>query len=130
MTIQNPKAFCAGLWDWGFLDAHLPGRIKVGDADGLLEIAGNFLLIETKAPGVPIPTGQEIMFKRWARRQGMTVLVLWGNTNDPRHGRLYLSNDRTRDFPDLTEARVQKIVRDWVAWAKARPYQPQPSTPR
>lgn len=121
MTIHDPRAFVAGLWDWGFLSPHLPGKIRVGDADGLLEIAGNVLLIEAKGPNAPIPEGQRIMYRRLSRRPGFCVLVVWGEAQQPIRVRLYLSGDRHRDYPG-GGATLEKIIRAWVRHALANPH--------
>jgi len=39
-----------------------PGKISMTDMDGLVEIGGQFLMLEWKSPGVQVPMGQRILF--------------------------------------------------------------------
>jgi hypothetical protein len=90
MTINNPVAFCAGLWDWGILNGCFGDTmIKPTDVDGEVERHGLFLRFETKAPGANIPVGQDIMFRRLAKTGIFTVFVIWGNTNSPEEIQIY-----------------------------------------
>lgn len=84
MTIQNPQKFCAGLWDWALLDGCFgESKISPTDIDGFVERNGHVLILETKAPEASIPRGQEIMFVNLTKYNAATVLVIWGNTNNP-----------------------------------------------
>lgn len=51
----------------GLLDSSLPGSVGFTDVDGMVELNGSFLMLEFKGPGVPLPTGQQIMFRRLTR---------------------------------------------------------------
>ncbi len=83
VTINDPKKFVAGLWDWGCLDSCFPGRMKVTDIDGFLERNSKFLVLETKGKGVPVPKGQEIMFKNMQKTGLFTVVIVWGEPGSP-----------------------------------------------
>jgi hypothetical protein len=48
----------------GLFDECFPGKIGMGDVDGIVEINGNFLILEWKAFTSEIPRGQELMFER------------------------------------------------------------------
>lgn len=80
MTIQNPQAFCEGLWDWAILDGCFgASKIKPTDIDGLVERNGYFLFIESKNTGAAVPEGQKILHKRLANTGVFTVIILWGD---------------------------------------------------
>ncbi len=84
MTINNPDKYLAGIWDWAILDGCFgETHIKPTDIDGMVERNGNFLFLETKAPGVPLPRGQEISFRRLAAQPDTVVMVVWGEQNQP-----------------------------------------------
>jgi len=84
VTIRNPKAFLDSIWDWAPLKGCLPRGIEPTDIDGWIEVGGYFLVLEGKAPGVPIPTGQAAAFARMVRwnkivPQLFTIIVIWGD---------------------------------------------------
>lgn len=113
MTIKNPEKFVAGLWDWGCLDNCFPGKIKVTDIDGLVERKGHFLVLETKSPGVPIPLGQQIMFKNLQRSGLFTIVVVWGNTNQPQEMQVYYSNGKVSEKKPANMATFKQVVSWW-----------------
>lgn len=113
MTIQNPEKFVAGLWDWGMLDPCFPGKIKVTDIDGLVERKGHFLVLETKSPGVTIPLGQEIMFKRLQQSRMFTVVVVWGKTNQPQEMQIFYPNGLTSEKKPADMEMFKKVVSWW-----------------
>lgn len=85
MTINDPVKYCAGLWDWSILDGCFGDtKIKPTDVDGFVERNGKFLWLETKSPGVEIPTGQQITFDALMKTGIFTVFVIWGDTNSPK----------------------------------------------
>ena len=67
-----------GQPDLTVLDECFPGRIAMTDVDGLVEINGQFLLIEWKRRG-DVPAGQRIMFERMTRHPEFTILVIVGD---------------------------------------------------
>lgn len=60
-----------------------PRRIGMSDVDGIVEIGGRFLLLEWKAPGGHVTTGQRIMFERMTAESTdplkFTVIVVCGH---------------------------------------------------
>lgn len=85
MTIKNPEAFMAGVWDWALLDGCFGDtKIRPTDIDGCVERNGQFLWLEAKAPGAPVPTGQRIVLERLAKR-GDTVFILHGDRGTVEH---------------------------------------------
>lgn len=66
----------------GVFDECFPGRIGMSDVDGIVEIAGRFLVLEWKSEGGGLTTGQRIMFERLtALSPKITIIVVSG---DPR----------------------------------------------
>lgn len=64
----------------GFFDDCFPGRIGMSDVDGIVEIAGRFLLLEWKSEGGFLHTGQRIMFERLtALSPKLTIIVVSGD---------------------------------------------------
>lgn len=67
----------------GAFDGCFPGRIGMSDVDGIVEIGGRFLLLEWKAQGGTLATGQRIMFERMTAGNmdplKFTVIVVCGH---------------------------------------------------
>lgn len=60
-----------------------PGRIAMSDVDGIVEIGGRILLLEWKAEGGAVQTGQRILFERLtALSPKLTVIVVCGHPRD------------------------------------------------
>lgn len=115
MTINNPRAYMAGIWDWGIFGGCFgQSRVRPMDIDGYLERRGRKLFIETKAPGVELPKAQFDALHSLVD-DGHTVMLLWGRQNQPERMRLITPHcDFTEDV-DLD--RVQAVVSQWYAWA-------------
>lgn len=84
MTITNKDKYRDAAWDWGILmDCFGDGNIRPSDIDGIVEKNHHFLFIEAKPRDKEIATGQAILFQHLARLPRVTVLILWGNVDDP-----------------------------------------------
>jgi hypothetical protein len=117
MTIQNPDAFVASMWNWAVLRGCFgKTRIEPTDIDGLVERRGYFLTLETKLPNVPVKQGQDLMFRARVRTGKDTVVVVWGHPGKPQKARIYATNGVSRDFPcNMTVLR--ELVSRWYAAA-------------
>jgi hypothetical protein len=56
-----------------------PGRMSFGDVDGIVEVAGNALLLEWKSEERDLPAGQRILFERLTRNSPVSVLIVVGD---------------------------------------------------
>jgi hypothetical protein len=113
MTINDPEAYVASLWDWGpFDECFGDSRIKITDVDGMVEHHGQFLLIETKLPGVVIPEGQRILFDHLVSDGRWRVLIIWGHPGVPEHIQLWGHNTIATDL-----TRVKRIISRWYRYA-------------
>jgi hypothetical protein len=100
----------------------LPNRISFSDVDGIVEIAGNGLMLEWKDRPAALPKGQEIMFKRLSKGAALSVLCLAGDasTMTVTHcGRWFDGN--WRPWEVSTTADVNMHIRKWVVWANRHP---------
>lgn len=121
MTINNPDKYLAGIWDWAILDGCFgETRIKPTDIDGMVERNGNFLFLETKAPGVPLPQGQEISFKRLAEHPDTVVMVVWGEQNKPMQLKVYSRKHPDGKTIDADSDTFRRFVRIWYERADKR----------
>ena len=115
MTIRNLDVYVSQLWDWGFLDSCFGGtKIRVSDLDGIVERNGYFLIIEAKSSGARIPTGQKIMFDKFAAMPKCAVLVVWGEPNKPEMMQLWGEPQREATIRD-----VQDVVTGWFERANS-----------
>ena len=79
-NIRDLYMFKEGIWDWTELNScFAPTKIKVTDADGLVERRGHFLLLEGKKMDIEIPLGQKILFEALSKVPKFTILMFWGN---------------------------------------------------
>lgn len=103
MTINNPKAYMAGIWDWKILKGCFGmTNIEPTDIDGCIERNGHFLYLETKSPGARVSVGQQRTHEAWVAK-GDSVIIVWGETNAPQrlqvfspkypHGKIYENAD-------------------------------------
>ena len=117
MTINNPAAFCASLWDWQCLDGCFGETlIKPTDIDGLIERNGKFLALETKLPNVPIHDGQRITFRALVNTGYFSVLFIWGHPGKPEAGELWhLGESYPHSSMDMDKLR--EIVERWFHYA-------------
>ena len=100
--IRDPHAFVTGRWAWSRFgyESAFPGRIGIGDIDGMVERNGQHLFIENKHAhhGEPLsldlPVGQRLALESLCH-SGHTVLVLHGcgHLNDP----IYLQRWKVSD---------------------------------
>ncbi len=120
MTINNLDKYINTLWDWGFLDGCFGKTgIRVTDIDGMVERNGRFLVIETKSNGANIPIGQQRMFQAMADDGKFTVIVVWGDANQPTKMRITAHNgtrvvivEKPANIEDLQDA-----VKRWFVYA-------------
>jgi hypothetical protein len=95
-----------------------PGRICMGDIDGLVEINGKFLLLEWKSGPKEIPQGQRITYDVLVKIAGRmwTVLCIAGDakTMDVTHAMVYGKMARW-EHADLW--RCKRYMARWARWA-------------
>ena len=68
---------------FGLLQDCFGGKIRPTDIDGVVERNGEFLFFEWKRNYIPLPTGQRILFERLSAKPGITVFVVWHDTDAP-----------------------------------------------
>lgn len=117
MTINDPKGFVAGLWDWSILDGCFGNTgIRVGDADGMVERNCRTLLIDPKAPGTLLKPGQMRMWRNQSLTGWITVYVVWGDTDKPEHIQIYTKKKIYQKMPCDMEL-FRDLVKSWFDYA-------------
>jgi hypothetical protein len=117
MTINNPELYNDGFWDWAILDGCFGDtKIKPTDIDGCVERRGKVLFIETKHPGAKIPDGQKYTFQTLVGTGIASVLVVWGNRDQPEAIMEFHKNITRGPYPADIEKLRERISR-WYKWA-------------
>lgn len=120
MSIRNMNAYDRGFWDWKILQGCFGNTsISPTDVDGLVERKGNFLFIETKQPGAPMPKGQEITLRSLAQR-GHTVLIARGS-DEKVTGLEKWTAMGDESFPNATLQTLREMVAGWFDFANKPP---------
>lgn len=92
-----------------------PGKIAMGDVDGIVEMKGKFLLLEWKCEG-GLRQAQEIMYKKFTAQPGNLVLVVAGNaeTMEVHHFRK-IRNGQMEPWCRGDLQTVKGLMRQWAA---------------
>jgi hypothetical protein len=105
-----------------------PGRNAMSDVDGIVEIAGRFLLLEWKARGGSVQIGQRIMFERLTGLSPkITVIVVSGHPREMRIESVQVFHGGKSQPPEVTDFDGLKArVSAWAnraSLARVRPSQ-------
>jgi hypothetical protein len=115
MTIRNKDHFMESLWDWKCLEGCFGGtRISPTDIDGLVEVNGNFLLLEAKSANAEPHMGQRLTFNALVNTGLFTVLVIYGSPGMPERMQVWPCPAVTCDLEDL-----RMFVECWYSTSKA-----------
>lgn len=121
-NIRNVQSFMDNTPDWAWLNGVFTNkRIKVTDGDGMVERAGNLLILEVKSPGKELPLGQAIMYSNLSKAGTATVIVLWGKNDTYNKMRVYTATGKYRDYEDIDNDRVIETIQQWEIWALRNP---------
>lgn len=112
MTINNWEKYKATHWDWACLDGCFDRGISPSDVDGIVEVNGKFLLLETKSPTARLSTGQHRMFNNFPG----TVLVIWGEPEKPEE-MMSIFHGKSQRRNAATLSGVRDFVGRWFRWA-------------
>lgn len=113
MTINNLAVFVGSLWNWKFLERYLGGSIAPSDIDGIVERNGQFLILEGKSRGTPIPKGQKIMFENLLNTGLCTVVILWGEPNKPEKMMAVSHDFKKVVINPASEKDIQEYIGKW-----------------
>lgn len=120
MTINDPQMYINSLWDWGCLNGCFGDtKIKPTDIDGFVERNGRFLIIETKLPTVEVPAGQEITFSRLINTGYFSIIIVWGNPNNPEMIKV-ITRKKEKIYSHTNIKQLRDIVTSWFNWANSK----------
>lgn len=120
-TIDHPAEYLGSLWDWSILEGCFgdPKR-RPTDIDGTIEWRGHLLMIETKGPRAWLPYGQRRTYEWLVAGGNITVVVVWGQTNQP--SEILVMRRRGNKFhPEASVATLRTICDKWYEYANTYP---------
>lgn len=106
-----------------------PRRIGMSDVDGIVEIAGRFLLLEWKSAGGAVTTGQRIMFERMTSGNmdphKFTVIVVSGHPREMQVESVQVfSAGKAGPVEACDLSNLKERIRAWVARAERAKVRP------
>ena len=106
-----------GVFDWSWTDGCFgETKIKPMDWDGVVERYGNFIVFETKNPGIEIPMGQRITLEAAHKTGLFTIMLIWGKSC-PENFEVWFPNGKIRKYEGIEKAR--QVVMKWFEYANA-----------
>ena len=118
MSIKNPHSFLAGVWDWGILRGCFgQTRIEPTDIDGLVERNGYFLVLEAKSPNAKVKTGQKITFESMLKTGKFTVMIIYGQQNQPEKVEVWTPHEK-RTFDPAGTDMLKALVAQWFVYVE------------
>lgn len=116
-NIRSGEHYAESWWDWTPYNTCFEGtHIRITDVDGLVERNGQFLLIETKRPGIPVPMGQRILFDRITKQPNWHVLIIWGETDCPQKYMLW----GYKPIVETDQNGVKSLIARWFKYANGK----------
>jgi hypothetical protein len=96
----------------------LPGKISFGDIDGIVEIRGNFLVLEFKGSPI-IPKGQRILYQRLTRLAPFFVLVIEADIESMTvFGVSYVAKGCIEPQITMNLQELKEKIKSWADWAQ------------
>ena len=120
--LKSPSANFDGVFDWSWTSGCFgKGKITPMDFDGVVERKGNFLVIETKNVGVPLPKGQLITLESAYKLNVFTVVFIQGK-QQPEFAKVWCQPGfrdgvLMGDFKSTDVHRMQQFLTSWYDFA-------------
>ena len=134
-TIRHPESFLKhlpagfdGVFEWSWTKGCFGNpKIEPKDFDGVVERNGNFLIFESKEPGMVVSGGQLYTLESIWRRGGVTLLYVYGKTEFKNAvGILPKKKDRSEQInyklPTVESAR--EFIKKWYVYADRNKFIP------
>lgn len=95
-----------------------PGNIQMGDVDGIVEIAGRFLMLEWKE-SEPISLGQRILYRRITKFSHAHVVVVIGDAETMQVSKYaYFQHGKMSDWIFGTLDDLKALLKSWAKFAE------------
>jgi hypothetical protein len=110
--IHNEEAYKACHWEFDLFDDCFDNGISFMDIDGIVEVNGKFIVLETKSKQIQyIPTGQLRTYDALRKTGLFTILFGFGDTNKPERYWLWTKERKVKGECDLDS--FKSIIRNW-----------------
>src|SRR5574337_1098276 len=111
MAIRSRVAVANAVRDWETVLGGCFGKTRIlpSDGDGIVERKGHFLILESKYDPSRLSRGHRLMLERLARKDGFTVLYIYGPYDHP-HRLIWENRAGYVDAPGGVE-----LLREWVS---------------
>lgn len=123
---KSPSAGFDGVFDWSWTSGCFgDGNITPMDFDGVVERKGNFLIMETKGIGVPVPKGQIFTMESAFKLNVFTILFIQGKQS-PELAKAWCqpgfrNGVVMNDFIQTDSSRMQDFLSSWYEFADKNP---------
>ena len=100
----------------GMFEKYFPGRISMGDFDGVVELNGAFFVLEWKGPNGEVSSGQNMTFKAFTQmRDDNLVVVVHGDPMTMEIEKMaYYYQGWFYDYTPAKHDDLVKMIQGWV----------------
>lgn len=118
---KSPSAQFDGVFDWSWTQGCFgAGKITPMDFDGVVERKGNFIIIETKNMGVPVPLGQMITLESIYKLDVFTVIFIQGKST-PELAKVWCQpgfkgGKKMDEYKETDVKRMQGFLSEWYEY--------------
>lgn len=120
-NLLSLRGFLQGFWDFEVYNSVFPGKNKLSDVDGSIELNGHTLHIEFKAStwALDKDKGQKLKAVRQAKHSNVTTIFVIGKTNKPEHYKIFSPQipEGTQLIPCTVEI-LRDVMDRWVKYSK------------
>lgn len=118
-NVRKLQPFLKGFWDFTAYQTAFPGRSKLSDVDGSIELNGHTLHIEFKESKWAMTQGQVLKAIRQAKHSKITTIFVIGKTDHPTI-HLIFSPDHPEGegYQDSSVEILLEVFRKWADWTK------------
>lgn len=122
-NIRDKQKYIDAIMDFEPFNDCFAGKVRISDVDGIVEVRDSFMLIEHKSykTSWDIPMGQHIMLNNFAKRDGNTVCLLFGDMD----GKINVEIRRLGKFRRFScgiEA-LKRMFSEWDKCARRRNFE-------
>lgn len=118
-NVKSLKGFLKGFWNFSVYESAFPGRSKIADVDGSIELNGHTLHLEFKESKYTMNRGQVLKAIRQAKYSNITTIFVIGKTDQPTEYLLFGPDQiEGSGYKECSQEILFKLLQDWAAWTK------------
>lgn len=118
-NVRKLQSFLKGFWDFAEYHGAFPGRSRLADVDGSIELNGHTLHIEFKESSYAMTQGQILKAIRQAKHSNITTIFVFGKTDQPVK-QLIFSPDQPDGggYEESSKEILFTTLNRWAKWTK------------